>query len=148
MAGSTTYATNQIATPTEAIVMPEHLREMWAEDDAEVNRLLALKSTGNLSAEELPAFQLWTRGEMLEQIGRLIDIEARHLEMSRENLVEYMRISTTVLRASRIPEELFNVHADGYFSWVRETYTSQTVDIYEELNAPKWLVNRLRAEIT
>jgi len=106
-----------------------------------------LNYVGGLPADEKPSYLLWTRAEMLEQIGRLIEVEAHHYEMSRDDLVAWMRISSTVWRALRVSEARFNSSGVGYFEWARENYTEQTIAIYEELGAPQWLIDRLRLEI-
>jgi len=121
----------------------EELRAMWDADDAEVYRLRALTNAG-LSAEETPYFGLWTRAELLGEIGMVTTIEAHHFEMSRDELVARVHIARVI---SRLDEAQID-HIGGYLEWVRGNYTEQTVAIYEELDAPQWLIDRLRLEIS
>jgi len=130
----------------QTTTVPAHLREMWEEDDAEVLRLSGLNSRG-VFADELPYFGLWSRWEMLEQIERLIPIEMRHLEMTRQELTRYVTVAATVTRLARMPEGENTMHY-SFFDMVRENYTDADIDVYVELGAPEWLIDMLRMEIS
>jgi len=132
------------ATPRN---IPEELREMWEADDAEVYRLRALNVPGSgISPDDFPPYALWTRAEMLDAIGRAVEIEAHHYAMSRDELAARAAIATMLIRASFLePENAFHV---SFFEWVRENYTEENIAIYEEMGAPQWLVDRLMLEIS
>lgn len=114
-------------------------------EDAEVYRLRALNDAG-ASADEFEPFALWTRAELLERIGMATDVEVRHQIMSRDELVLRATVAVAVIRANRLSEADFE--GTGFFEWTSENYTEENIAIYEEMSAPQWLINRLRAEIS
>ena len=127
--------------------IPEEYREMWEADDAEVYRLRGLIVRGpNVSPDDFPPYALRTRAEMLDVIGRVVDIEARHYAMSREELVTRVTIAQVMVRLHRFDtvEDAFHY---SFFDWVRENYTEENIAVYVEMGAPQWLIDRLMEEI-
>ena len=119
--------------------VPAHLQEVWAADDAEVSRRLDLNNRG-VAADDMPYYGMHSRWELLESIERLTPIEMRHLEMSRDELVTRVHISLVIARADRMD-------TNNLLAWARENYDDAMIAIYEELGAPDWLVDSLRAVI-
>lgn len=131
----------------QARTIPEHLREMWEADDAEVSERFELNRRG-VAADDFPAYGLWTRWELLDTIRELTPIEKRHMEMSRNELVERTRIGLFAIRSSRVAEyEWETFFGYDFFEWVRNNYNEETIAIYEEMGSPQWLIDRLRREI-
>jgi len=126
--------------------IPEELREMWEADDAEVYRLRALNMRDNgISPDDLPAFAMWTRSELLNTIAMAVEVEPRHYAMTREELVVRATIAMVLVRNTR-SENYESLHY-SYFEWVRDNYTQQDIAVYEEMGAPQWLIDRLLYEI-
>jgi len=117
---------------------------VWDADEAEVARLRALNDAG-AAADSFAPYALLNRTELLEEISRVVEIEAHHYEMNREELVVRTSTANIIQRAFHSDESEFN--NSGYFEWVREEYTEQDIAVYEELGAPQWLLDRLIAEI-
>jgi|GEM_PF-3597005 hypothetical protein len=122
----------------------EEFKIVWEADEAEVARLRALNDAG-ATADSFAPYALLNRAELLEEISRVVEIEAYHYEMNREELVVRVSTANIIQRAFSSDESEFN--NSGYFEWVRDEYTEQDIAVYEELGAPQWLINRLIAEI-
>jgi len=131
---------------SRGLYMPEHMLEMWAEDDAEVARLHELSARG-VSPDDMPPYALWTRWELIEILSRSVVIEQRHIEMTREELATRASVSSQLDRFRHIDAE-HDWESHSFFDWVRDNYTAERIAIYVELGAPQWLVDRLWVEIS
>jgi len=143
----TAYLFEEIGVLEAEITMliPEHLRDMWDEDDAVVQGLLARNYIGGISPDDFPPYAFWTRVGMLGEIARVADLEAFHFELSRDDLAAWVDIARFIDRLSWRDAE----NEPLYISeWVRENYTEDTIAIYERLGAPQWLIDQLRLAIS
>jgi|GEM_PF-1955879 len=126
---------------------PEELQAIWEADDMEVASLLALNYVGGIEPEDFPPFAFWTRTELLAEIGTIVEIEPHHYKMNRDELVVRVNIARLLMRITPDLDES-QLDNSGFFEWIRENYTELNVAVYEEMGAPQWFIDRLRAEIS
>ena len=133
----------------------DELQAMWDAHDAEAARLIAANYIGSsLSPDDWPPFASWTRAELLEAVGRVISIEERHYKMTPNELMARANVGQMLSRVLHMInyglniEEHVEAHVIGLLDWARDNYTAQDIAIYEEMGAPRWFVDQLKAEIS
>ena len=115
------------------------------EEDYRRQSMFASVEAGTVASDELPLFWFLSRGEVLGELSLYEQIEQRHSEMSREELV--FRLQTGRLIAyGRIAAPSEGLEA--YFDWARENYSEWQLRVYREMGAPLWFIERLAKEIT
>ena len=145
------YDINNAAIASEYDALSQNISEIqilltgWIADENIRQENIAAVEEGAVASDELPGYWYMTQDEMIQRLGGFVEIEERHLTMSREELVERLRVGDIILRITTIEREEAELRLSDYFERAAENYTEQNIAVYEEMGAPVWLIDRLTA---
>ena len=110
-----------------------------------VQYMFSAVEAGTVASDELPLFWFLSLDEIIDELSQYEQINSRHNEMSREELVFRLHAGR-LIAYGRIATPSEGMEA--YFDWAKDNYTQWHLRVYNELGAPQWFVDRLADAIS